>query len=368
MSSPSENHGIIFARGDPYDSLYSYLARAQRTVGGKSTFGLKLDPNQPFYRPPETNLVTGKSYPGSLSAFRLGKIIERGCFNYRWPVHEYALLLNEEKTKETGTCTFFSFVQNRTLYQLLHLEQVCRPEFDTCFTFPPVGHVDLLVGGPMHFQVLHSAGPDTDSEEEAERKRIVQSLEPDTMDNWRCEQQQDDSSSVRLNCKVFQLERDDGQWKPLSLTKPEENKSSKLDSFRPCGYNVRANLPEAKNIRYMNKRVTFLAAFELYDGPYEAKLDRPPSPKEIYDYVGAKSSNYSSATGAMWQTLFLEKAKDTYHVSELSEVNLVARCLEKILQVDIIPASFNSGNPTKTSLAVVSNLFIRAEIDLKALL
>jgi hypothetical protein len=52
----------------------------------------------------------------------------------------------------------------------------------------------------------------------------------------------------------------------------------------------------------------------------------------------------------------------------------MARSLEKILQVDLVPVSFSSSDtentqcPTGKETALVSNLFVRPHVDLKALL
>jgi hypothetical protein len=42
VTAPSDDYGILFARGDFEYSLYLSLARGQRTKGGKSSFGLKM--------------------------------------------------------------------------------------------------------------------------------------------------------------------------------------------------------------------------------------------------------------------------------------------------------------------------------------
>jgi len=348
-------------------------------VGGKSAFGLKLATDQPQYKPPPKDVVTGQEIPASGSAFRLGSMIERGCFNYRWPVHQYSLLYNEEEVQETGTCTLFSFVKDGTLYQLLHLEQVCLPQFNTCYSFPPISGVTLRVGGPVNFQMLNSTDTDTDTdtdneEEKKKRKGKVQSFRPDTRQEWQCEWQPEGYTSVRLKAKVFQLCKD-GEWHCLPFTRsiiePHGRANSEdLCNSNPCEYEVTASLPDAAKTGYKDRRATFLAAFRLSDGLKDSGIGKPPSPRQIYGYVGVSPSDSSSATGAMWQTIFLERVERNYNTSELSEVSLVARCLEKILQVDLIPTTFSRAGVRKAShsLAVVSNLFIRAEVDLKAVL
>jgi hypothetical protein len=82
-----------------------------------------------------------------------------------------------------------------------------------------------------------------------------------------------------------------------------------------------------------------------------------------------------SATGAMWEGIFLDRR--TYRagqesVLDFAELHMIGRSLEKILQVDIIPAAFFDDDDNElyrqTSSALVSNLFVKASVDLEALL
>jgi len=52
MTTPSDEHGIIFARGDFECSLYLALARGQKERGGKSSFGLKVASSDEFATDP----------------------------------------------------------------------------------------------------------------------------------------------------------------------------------------------------------------------------------------------------------------------------------------------------------------------------
>ena len=62
MTRPSDEHGIIFARGDFEYSLYLALARGQKERGGKSSFGLKVSSSDDFANHPvRFNLDSGKS-------------------------------------------------------------------------------------------------------------------------------------------------------------------------------------------------------------------------------------------------------------------------------------------------------------------
>jgi hypothetical protein len=94
----------------------------------------------------------------------------------------------------------------------------------------------------------------------------------------------------------------------------------------------------------------------------EESWPNPPTSKEIYDYVGVSPSS-PRATGAMWETAFLERERKTDSPSELAEVRLIGRCLEKILQVDLVP---EANCPEREAL--VSNIFHWPNVDLMAML
>lgn len=83
---------------------------------------------------------------------------------------------------------------------------------------------------------------------------------------------------------------------------------------------------------------------------------------QIYDYVGGSPKSVH-ATGAMWETAFLKRERQTDSPSELAEVRLLGRCLEKILQVDLVPEP-----KIPAGLALVSNIFSWPNVDLKAIL
>jgi hypothetical protein len=120
------------------------------------------------------------------------------------------------------------------------------------------------------------------------------------------------------------------------------------------------------------RSATFVAAIRLFEGEAtgrETWSEVPPTPQEFYDHIGVNPLG-SKATGAMWERIFLDPR--TYGtglepVLNLAEFNMIGRSLEKILQVDVIPAIFKDGDEAQYS-ALVSNLFVKANVDLKALL
>jgi hypothetical protein len=162
-----------------------------------------------------------------------------------------------------------------------------------------------------------------------------------------------------------------------------------------------------------SRSATFITAIRFFEGlppcntastassapaPASENLWPLPTPGEIYKYVGVSPSS-ENATGAMWETVFVERLEKSDSDLDLDEVNLIGRSFEKILQVDIVPASFSNTNgiqdqavakqetdiakdkqdqakdKEQTSVsasiqetAIVSNLFVRPNVDLKALL
>jgi hypothetical protein len=155
LSAPSKKDGLIFVRGDFESSLYSSLARAKKLFGGPSTFGFEVSAGRvPFDHEGSNGAKQG-------SSFRLGDMTDRGCFNYRWPLNEYSLFLNEEDTEDTedqkyddydmiepkiaGTCVMFSFVKDGILYQVIRVEEGSNQDSVPCSPFPPENQIVLTI-------------------------------------------------------------------------------------------------------------------------------------------------------------------------------------------------------------------------------
>jgi hypothetical protein len=128
------------------------------------------------------------------------------------------------------------------------------------------------------------------------------------------------------------------------------------------------------------RSVTFLAAIRFFQDyePNSENSDYVPAPntwppvldsKAIYDYVGVSSSN-QQATGAMWDTIFIDRFMKSDADMDLDEIGLIGRSLEKILQVELVPAIFTTldGTHDREEATIVSNIFIRPSIDLEAVL
>jgi len=424
--------------------MYSSLSRAQRDFGGPATFGLEISRADHEYK----RLGTEKQRLGS--SFHLGKPIDRGCFNYRWPVNEYFLNrgtyvppakeTQESEQKHAGTCTMFSCSKGGVVYQVLRIDDgghfdgshrdglpVGTDEtddpHDRCRHFPDESQVQLTMGGPVWFQSFDAdrlfdhvvdrgtvtrRAPSGKKKEKREKEPVADwSIEagaeddaekrvpigppdpnagepsPDTA--YTTIRYYDTRRQVGLRAKVFHL-NEDGSYEALPMWRsrtvadngPPESRSGL------SAYNVRVELPIRKgNTAHVDRSATFLAAISLFEADDKGNVEADPLPRaedlptsrELYEYVGVDPS-HREATGALWDSVFLDLETQPDYVSELAEVNFVGRCLEKILQVDCVPAVLDDLNETPSEgstpagkeVVLLSNLFLRPNIDLKAVL
>jgi hypothetical protein len=107
LSRPSKKTGLIMVRGHFATSLYASLSRSQIDFGGPSTFGLEVTRSIYAYDSAGVEItqddianeteVSKRKAAKNGSSFQLGTMIDRGCFNYRWPVTEYYLDLHEDQ-------------------------------------------------------------------------------------------------------------------------------------------------------------------------------------------------------------------------------------------------------------------------------
>ncbi|KAF7506296.1 hypothetical protein GJ744_011869 [Endocarpon pusillum] len=204
-----------------------------------------------------------------------------------------------------------------------------------------------------------------------------------------CLQIWDSKHKIGLAATVWQLHPDRETYQRLRLTKstqgidngpstPHSSRASTVTAEEepvvPAStYDALGKLPDMTAAGIGRRNATFVAAIRLFEDP---KAEEPanvkwpkiptseeiPTSEQIYDYVAASPLN-SRATGKMWETIFLERDLRTDSVSEYTEVSLIGRCLEKILQVDIIPGTFQDDR----TLALVSNLFVLPRVDFKSL-
>jgi hypothetical protein len=202
LSTPSASKGLITARGHFATSVYASLSHSQIDFGGPSTFGLEVtrspyayDYDGPILTQEEIIAPNESAWKDVLgikngSSFCLGSMIDRGCFNYRWPVTDHYLNLHpnqeaiekrkkhetlqrkhgiEEKDiisgtqsiflgesmareqedmlhgRQVGTCQMLSCAKSGIFYQILRVEEL--PDVDV--SFPIDSQIVLTIGGPV---------------------------------------------------------------------------------------------------------------------------------------------------------------------------------------------------------------------------
>jgi hypothetical protein len=157
-------------------------------------------------------------------------------------------------------------------------------------------------------------------------------------------------------------------------------------------YNAIVELPENTTSATFLARIRFIEGHFINGRFIEGRLieDRLiesenswpslPNSMEMYKYVGVSPLSLN-ATSTMWKTILAdrrERREISGFVMRPAEFDLVGRALEKILQVDIIPAYF-SGTPDARGAvmtdienvkhaSLVSNLFLHPNVDLLSLL
>lgn len=324
-------------------------------------------------------------------------MLERGSFNYRWPVNEYILRVDDgnnppgippqttiqadmhsiSEESKIGTCSFVSFAGDGFVYQLLNLD-LRGDHLDEHAD----SHIVLNIGGTINFKGLVPAVAPSPTESPQAKTRSTTDMKEGTRARFSLP-----GMGIMLEAQVFLVPDGEKPAKPeaLKLTKlhtstspldPDPGPSGKEDNAS-SPYEARITLGDARKKYKNDKRVTFVAVFSLHDRGDKLEFSPWPSdtndllldPQKIYHHLGL-CRDCDMATGTMWETAFLEKDEESYAVSELSEVSLVGRCLEKTLQVDLVPVTFDkSGKPEEDGpVAIVSNLFLKANVDLKALL
>ncbi|KAI1750062.1 hypothetical protein F4782DRAFT_548893 [Xylaria castorea] len=428
FSAPSKEHGLIFARGAFTSSLYACISRAQTEYGGSATFGLRIARDQVPYVPSTSRLngpklqATSQSkqeedirsleencdYSPKGSSFRLGGMIERGCFNYRWPLNEYSLLLNsppegkDNPDIEAGYCTRLSYFKNGFCYQVIRLEQRSSPNIDqedTYHLFPLDGQVVLEIGGSIYFQLLKNIVA-TSYEGNGSNNHIK------NHSSTLCFRIMDERLNIGLEARVYQMSADGRHATSLDLTPSldqdtcEIRQPSDFDSsestFSTYGnstpsvgdrgtndetpvhlvYRATAKLhkPSKENGGYCNRSETFITAIRLIHGTdTTAASEDPkiPSSEDMHEDIWVEPvrpisplEQNSQATGVMWETVLQWRDLHTDSMSEFTEISLMARCLEKILQVDLVPCFYGTENQ---ALAIISNPFMRPTVSLRSL-
>ena len=361
------------------------------------------------------------------SSFRLGDMIDRGCFNYRWPLTDYYLNLhphqkdvNPSKRKggtekghnpehdtrwkqPVGTCQMFSCAKDGIFYQILRVEEGGHfdrnSEVSPCCHFPPESQLVITMGGPVWFQcfneyhehvlnergqvktmatfpisqprdIQHGQNSQSDADETEKVIDVFEEdEETDTIRYW------DEERGIGLEAKVYVFRPEEQKFEPLKVVQSLADQDSGTQEVQ--GVKAYHALYEFEPLLNKNldqhRSATFLTAIRLFRGDElgPGKWPELPTSKALYNYVGVNPSS-PGATGALWESIFLEGQKQAEPVLDLSEFRMIGRSLEKILQVDIVPATFEGANNEDKDgprfAALVSNLFIRGKIDFNSLL
>jgi hypothetical protein len=420
MTARSDKHGILFARGDFECSLYLSLARGQRDRGGKSAFGLQV-------AEPERSADMN---PGDEPKFNyaLGPIIERGCYNYRWPYNEFCLHAVDKSCdgfplitdpSKTGTCSVLSFVRNGVVYQLLRLdppqdqnlcpelvltiESPMRLQSFACLNQCNAGNSDegSRAVGLFTCDAYGVNTKDVAPEDDGFVARFMGVIPCEQHDNAHDTEAEANHPScaacsrVHWQAKLAELsfvpDVDDSEHEPEASQKRRwrwqnlklQRFGEKMDHIFKDKDNVtslpryRADL-QSIGADSGGARV-FLASFCLFEGldseldsgkPVKAPsaFEQTPSCEEISASVGVGPSSEPGARPAtMWGAIFSGRQDNMECVSQLPEARIVGRCLEKILGVDVIPLAATPGPSSPYTAALISNMFLNARVDLKSL-
>ncbi|KAK1833618.1 hypothetical protein QBC39DRAFT_302450 [Podospora conica] len=383
MTTPSDEHGIIFARGDFEYSLYLALARGQKERGGKSSFGLKVASSDEF--------ATNPSGP----RYRPCCMIERGTYNYRWPFNEFCLHIDNppassgtgqaqleaewtscicpvgcrdvdpcggRRSMPVGTFATVSFIRGGILYQLLRLD----PRHQEAGS-KPVEKAELIltIEGPMRLQSFRRLNQrskegeivlgECNAKEHADSACLAGTLDGSTI-HWQADLFRFDLSRAGPATRV--------PLKPLKDDNEKKDHCFKTDDNLESLPRFQAELSELET----KSCHVFVAAFRLVDeasSVYSNPIEMPPH-EDVRDFLRSGCPR-ARGTASMWRSIFSQRQENLECISELCEENIVGRCLEKILSVDVVPASVPLEGPKPLRhLALVSNMFLRANVDLKA--
>lgn len=385
---------VNFVKGAFSNSLYASHARAQREQAGQCTIGLEL----------ATNIHTDGTTEST--QFRLGQMLERGCFNYRWPLHEYSLFYNLEDDcnwpleggQEIGTCVTLSFIKDDTLYQVMRLEKEHWSEDG-----PEDEYIILNLGGMVQFNQFMTRSSvdnsqlakqnDSQPTKQDDSQPIKPPLEANDYDQKtpRCLQACDPNRKIIFQARLFQHVPGEKResYEEIELEKLNQHKDTAEIHTSKFGDNVWAGRRARRRIfrkledgaekrskdelQLESHQAVFVAAFCITEGkclPDELWSPHIPDSSTIFNYIGASSINRRSATGHMWNVIFSDHYLPRNPLSQLAEIQLIGRTVEKILHVDTMPYTLPKEWrwTDEPSAILISNLFVDPTLDFKTLL
>jgi len=321
-------------------------------------------------------------------------MIERGTYNYRWPFNEFCLHIDNlppplpaqdqleskwtscicpvecrevdpcggKSSVPVGTFAMVSFIRDGVLYQLLRLD----PRHQESSGEPTEkAELILTIEGPMRLQSFRRLN------RRSKEGEIVLSECKEHTDS-ACLVGTLDGSTIHWQAELFQFNlRSGGLATQVPLNRLKDDKEKKDHCFKTDDNleslpRFQADLAEIDT----DSCHVFVAAFRLVDeaSPTYPNLIEMPPHEAVRDFLRSGSPQ-ARGTASMWRSIFSERQENLECISELCEENIVGRCLEKILSVDVVPGRVpqESLEPLR-HLALVSNMFLRANVDLKAVL
>lgn len=323
-------------------------------------------------------------------------MIERGAYNYRWPFNEFCLHIDNpplplcaqgevespwtscacpvghhdvdpcggKVSVPVGTLARVSFMREGVLYQLLRLDARHKEASDDR---TEKAELILTIEGPMRLQSFRRLNGGQSKEWEIALSPCPQ--HPDT-----CLIGMLDGSAIHWQPELFHFDLKNGgpaYRVPLKRLKDDKEKQHHCfktdDDLEPLP-RFQAELEEIDT----NSCHVFVAAFRLVDEAsvaYSNPINIPPH-EVIAEFLRCGSPR-APGTASMWRSVFSWREDSLDYIPELREEHIVGRCLEKILSVDVVPARVlvdRKGLEPRHHLAIVSNMFHRANVDLEAFL
>lgn len=251
----------------------------------------------------------------------------------------------------------FSFIRRGTLYQVLRLDLSDEQEGALA------GQIRLTLGGMVQFAHTHSETPNTIRN--------------------KCFPYCDRNQIICFDSRLYRYNGKTGGYEDINLHDSDEKKDTGK-AHTSEGRNVwrgryATAVPFSRTDTGSLQTAVFVAAFRMVDGKDVCMVENKPLPRQIWKpdmdnssstcrYVGANSSNGKSATAFMWEKIFLGHYLPRNPLSQLAELHLIGRTLEKILDVDIMLADCLRKKEERASANLVSNLFLEPAADYKSLL
>lgn len=292
--------------------------------------------------------------------------------------------LNRTPEREIGTCVTFSFVKDRTVYQVLRIEQGgwTAENVGEYVLFPAESQVVLTIGGPIRFDTSDSFARASDEEGSAPNLVDLSRYHyASTKRVGKCQTLRLSQTNVqhRLEARIYQLV-DCAGHETTSEHKPAGSNQCYLllDLEQPPTeisqgvYEALVKLP-SQRVPRAERSATFIAALRLREeklAPYPEETWHVPDPQTIYEHI-CSDAIAGGPTALMWEKIYFYRSLLRQPFSRISDVHLIGRALEKILQVDMVPLKCPTRctHPVDTHpSALISNIFVSPAVDYKSLL